>query len=638
MVPIHPVPGTLQVQNRAAPINSAARHWEPLSESWPGPFTSSHFRPSNSTLGHYIEVDDRGAGMNTRRITRDLPGVSPEEASTSAIPKGETTRRKGKAPAESEETGFDLGDRDMTVGVWSLIRNQSGLPVEHEMYLWLHKEWWGVPLTPERRTPPLSGLLFPDSEGDLIEEVPIGIEVLTLPPGLLARTGGKLMIRDEYRECYNLLEADPNIRGTVVSGQPGIGKSLFLYYCLARRLSQSQPTVFHEGGPEVPLFFSERGVYRCINTSARVPGVPQGTWALLDSTDAAEPPPRFFVNQASPFYIIHAAFPDNRRYKSWRNQKGGGIFYMSPWSWPELWACPPTAQTLYDIFIKYGPSPRLVYDLAAAPMNAENYAHELQVAVKKLALANVQQLMRTDGSDIVDSSIANLSHALFIVRPRDRETRHLYARDVPTAYLMELILQHIHITLSDAAEQLYHIFRDVSETSAAAGMLFQHSCVRILARIDYDGAKEFEIKRMVGSNPSSSRWGLRSRFDTDESPQAINENFLASSRTLHNYADRELGDLILTNDRIYVPLASNDPTFDFFLVDHSVLYAFQATTAKVHVMKEAGLLKLQSVAASNQIVGRWKWIFVIPPGNVVRCHAPKNWKHRLDLYTLHLDV
>ncbi|KAF9508840.1 hypothetical protein BS47DRAFT_202961 [Hydnum rufescens UP504] len=565
--------------------------------------------------------------MNTRSTTRHPPAVPPEEVSTSAITKGDTVhprkrprdvkeearlpaakKGKGKAPAESQETTFDFGNRDMTVGVWKLIHNGNGLRIEDAMFLWLHKN--------------------------------------CLPPALLTQTRGKLMIRDEYRECYKLLETNPN-HGAVVSGQPGIGKSLFLYYCLARRLSQRQPTVFHKGGPGPPHFFSERGLYRCIDMGAWVPGVPQGTWALLDSTDTAESPPWFFFNQASPFYIVHAAFPDNRRYRSWRNQKGGGIFYMSPWSWPELWACnelqvfpssPPTAQILYDIFIKYGPSPRLVYDLAAAPTNAENYAHELQVAVKKLALANVQQLMRTDGSDIVDSSIANLSHALFIVRPRDRETRHLYARDVPTAYLMELILQRIHITLSDAAEQLYHIFRDVSETSAAAGMLFQHSCVRILARIDYDGAKEFEIKRMVGSNPSSSRWGLRSRFDTDESPQAISEKFLGSPRILHEYLDHELGSLVLTDDRIYVPLASNSPTFDFFLVDHGVLYAFQATTANAHGTREAGLLKLQNTATSNQITGRWKWIFVIPPGNVVSCHLPENWKHRLDLYTLHLDV
>ncbi|KAH9024592.1 hypothetical protein EDB84DRAFT_1506460, partial [Lactarius hengduanensis] len=102
-----------------------------------------------------------------------------------------------------------------------------------------------------------------------------------------------LLLRPEYDITFRALCQDSETAkarqcgGVVVTGQPGIGKTCFLYYILLRRLSEGRPVALEQ--PKFFILFHEGGVYRySLNADTRY--LPDGTWALSDSNDEAPQP------------------------------------------------------------------------------------------------------------------------------------------------------------------------------------------------------------------------------------------------------------------------------------------------------------------------------------------------------------
>ncbi|KAH9027066.1 hypothetical protein EDB84DRAFT_317917 [Lactarius hengduanensis] len=83
--------------------------------------------------------------------------------------------------------------------------------------------------------------------------------------------------------------------GIVVTGQPGIGKTYFLYYLLFRLLSEGTP-VSLQLAPHI-LVFRDDGVYRHPQ-DAEPDYLPTGTWALSDAGRLDEKPCNTFLKAA----------------------------------------------------------------------------------------------------------------------------------------------------------------------------------------------------------------------------------------------------------------------------------------------------------------------------------------------------
>ena len=93
----------------------------------------------------------------------------------------------------------------------------------------------------------------------------------------------------------------------------------------------------------------------------------------------------------------------------------------------------------------------------------------------------------------------------------------------------------------------------------------------------------------------------------------------------------------------YVPESSNQVALDSFIVVDRVLYIFQFTITTSHPIK-AGIMDFfsqQSLQATLQ--GKeWYFIFIIPPGNMVKCPAASDdrieefWK-KVKLYSAVVD-
>ncbi|TFK63574.1 hypothetical protein BDN72DRAFT_310297 [Pluteus cervinus] len=141
------------------------------------------------------------------------------------------------------------------------------------------------------------------------------------------------MVRDEYVEAFNWLSSLESCLSqfSVICGPAGIGKTLFLYYCLVRRLSMKLPTAFSLEPEERVFVFHEGGV-RDLAPRAAPSFCLRGWWALLDAGQASDPPPSSLVIG---FRVVLAS-SDKRQYKGWVKQRHGMLYHMKTWTCDEI--------------------------------------------------------------------------------------------------------------------------------------------------------------------------------------------------------------------------------------------------------------------------------------------------------------
>jgi hypothetical protein len=228
------------------------------------------------------------------------------------------------------------------------------------------------------------------------------------------------LVRDEWDLSYvRAAEAcESGMNNFIIIGHPGVGanhisvfslgkltahvegKTLSLYYILSIRLATSMATFFQKEPDEV-WYFDERGIRRIPHNTnwADIPGIDrsQAPWALVDSNFFVTHPAPVLCSNESPFFIVEAASPRERRW-TWSKYHGNTLFfYTHPFSLIEMFqgTCmslssrklsptlhegnslqlePVEQNRLRDFFYKYGPSARSCYNATAS-----DYAHEMYV-------------------------------------------------------------------------------------------------------------------------------------------------------------------------------------------------------------------------------------------------------------------
>ncbi|KAI0790012.1 hypothetical protein C8Q75DRAFT_763582 [Abortiporus biennis] len=151
-----------------------------------------------------------------------------------------------------------------------------------------------------------------------------------------------LLVRDEYVKLFEKIFfvglSTPN-SGVLVTGQPGIGKTSFQYYILARLLQQKQIIVASLDGESVLLFYFNKVYY----ASSSFPGLLQYPvrststetflWSLVDTDKGKnEPAPGLQRNK----FLVQSASPNPERYKQWVKEKNALIYGMKLWTREEL--------------------------------------------------------------------------------------------------------------------------------------------------------------------------------------------------------------------------------------------------------------------------------------------------------------
>ncbi|KAJ3508499.1 hypothetical protein NLJ89_g5717 [Agrocybe chaxingu] len=121
--------------------------------------------------------------------------------------------------------------------------------------------------------------------------------------------------------------------GFIVTGGPGIGKTLWLMLVLILRLHAGLPTIF-QSRPNDIYFFHADGVV-CVESVTTLGKRANNVWALVDSNAALQSVDKAFFQKGA--FVVQAASPKDERI-NW--VKGMTFlpkkFILAPWSLSEL--------------------------------------------------------------------------------------------------------------------------------------------------------------------------------------------------------------------------------------------------------------------------------------------------------------
>ncbi|KIL69443.1 hypothetical protein M378DRAFT_8092 [Amanita muscaria Koide BX008] len=306
----------------------------------------------------------------------------------------------------------------------------------------------------------------------------LACSILDLAPfdalNLIIRPDNILFIRNEYVLAYNhilerTLMTPTQSRATLVTGQPGIGKSLSLFYVLARRLHERGSVAFQIDKRKYCLF-DQNGV--TLHSTTSYARVPAGTWALSDTDLGARYGPcAAFWKPA--FHVIHTSWPDSVHWKSWVKNLGASKYIMDVWG-PEEFQTLLALKALNipqgnPLFEKFGTSPRIIIDILTSNFNEDEYENEVNTAAYKLAAEFSAVFLDLNDLNFADK----ISSKVFTVRPK-KTRRGIYTLEIPTPFLSHTF--GLAMSRQTAAQQ-HTFFRTLSSYPSfcsAAGWLFEH--------------------------------------------------------------------------------------------------------------------------------------------------------------------
>ncbi|EJF57694.1 hypothetical protein DICSQDRAFT_129323 [Dichomitus squalens LYAD-421 SS1] len=168
-------------------------------------------------------------------------------------------------------------------------------------------------------------------------------DVLTIPvrnvgtPGLSSRTNGRILVRDAYakliwRICKYRLDAPAS--GVIITGQPGCGKSIFIWVMLRVLLMHDHPVVLILEEIAYLFYKRERSAdAKRKRGSGSVREPPRPLWVLLDHDQRDTPIAG--MNSACVF-PVYSTSPNPKRYAQIDKHRCPALFGMPLWTQPEL--------------------------------------------------------------------------------------------------------------------------------------------------------------------------------------------------------------------------------------------------------------------------------------------------------------
>ncbi|KAF8467514.1 hypothetical protein DFH94DRAFT_638974 [Russula ochroleuca] len=207
-----------------------------------------------------------------------------------------------------------------------------------------------------------------------------------------------IWIRAEYIRIYDFLVDYYNNKtryngrapAAVITGQPGIGKSVWIYYALCRCLTEKRPVVwrYRESHGDSHYMFVEEGVYDMGTQFLRDMYCENVVWTLVDADEYRDGVPPELVTHGTPFFVIYTTSPVRERWKRLHKSVFDTVVVMNPWTRSEihrvapLHPASPNSEIIDDIYDQFGPTPRLCLEMASDPDQLEAYKAGVRRALK----------------------------------------------------------------------------------------------------------------------------------------------------------------------------------------------------------------------------------------------------------------
>ncbi|KAG9024062.1 hypothetical protein FRB95_012137 [Tulasnella sp. JGI-2019a] len=228
--------------------------------------------------------------------------------------------------------------------------------------------------------------------------------------------GTRVLLRSEYPDLYERLKIKRSQSpgtGAVVTGQPGIGKTIFLFYLAIALIMDGEPFALQIGNR--PLFIVRGPAdVQLFNPESADAGVLNGIkWALSDSNAVLGPPPDIFLDPFPPSYVVQTTLPTQKRWKEWSKQRGAGLIFMKPFNWNEIYFVgtriethPVNPNTLMEMFTLYGSSAQLCFRLARNEQSRIDWERDIIPTLRNIPnLAGLVENVLQTTADEVSSQI-----------------------------------------------------------------------------------------------------------------------------------------------------------------------------------------------------------------------------------------
>ncbi|RHZ89298.1 hypothetical protein Glove_16g200 [Diversispora epigaea] len=298
-----------------------------------------------------------------------------------------------------------------------------------------------------------------------------------------------LYIRKCYRELLEIV-FDENIKRLRITGNPGIGKSIFTYYILYKLAQRNKTIVYNHLGHTFIIFEKEKAIYvdkSVIRTYIHNPDV----WYIIDATEPEKVEAK----------TILVCSPRKDHYRNFDKYVGAKIRYMPIWSREEIETCREKIfnhlkpEKVYDLFSKWGGIPRFVLEKAQDPCQQRL----LEEAIVKNSDKRIFKFVgETDSSD-------DMSHMLLHIHTNIPDK----VNDIRTSYIEKFLLfasEYVSKRVIDALienhrkdlERFVISSSSINEFGALRGYVFEDIAHRILQK-----GGRFNI-RLLDSDSTSS--------------------------------------------------------------------------------------------------------------------------------------
>ncbi|EJD05159.1 uncharacterized protein FOMMEDRAFT_139689 [Fomitiporia mediterranea MF3/22] len=301
------------------------------------------------------------------------------------------------------------------------------------------------------------------------------------------------------------IRANPGCRvaGATVMGTPGIGKSFFLLYVLALRLSAGLTTVV-DWNQDGFLVFSEEGTFaaQLLNgfgiDDSTSNYLPPGTWFLCDSNTNLHDAETKYAQMCSGTgrFVLQAASPREERLQWSKKVNVHTRLYMKNWRLPEavaarcLQACLPQSEVhLKSFWRTYMPAARYAYGHAH---DTSAYAALMAERMAECSREGVATALAESGVGYLKDGI---SHQILIIEPDDFD-RTKYGFSIPTDTILNDLIEHLTIHDQQASLSLYRVFLSHSGSRTMAGKILEKGVIETFPRGGQWRATLMTMKRL----------------------------------------------------------------------------------------------------------------------------------------------
>ncbi|KIK71694.1 hypothetical protein GYMLUDRAFT_90542 [Collybiopsis luxurians FD-317 M1] len=430
----------------------------------------------------------------------------------------------------------------------------------------------------------------------------------------------QIVVLKEFLNMYDKIkrDQDSNSQGSLLVGTPGIGKTTFLSYLATRLLQEGESIIIYNH--KTPYVFSANGVYvplRPDENSAFFSDQFKGVITLIDGDTSSDEVIRQIRNSTLQFYSVLASSLLEDRIKAYKKQRSPMVLVpeaptfteaLSVWNLHFPGLVEGKERDLKKAWARYGPDFRLGQDIIRGITSVQGHHWFILSYLKGIKAPKLLEYFRNleSGREIthmIIETVASSNHRLgFCHRLRSRT-------------IMRLLSYVIALSEFGERRQLYQALQATPQLSVSRGWLFEGLAIDTLSQ-EFEG-KLKSISSNDGSEEPLSLPKLKLRFL---------DNKIQPAKTV-------------SHSRLYVPIQSNNPTWDAFCYKGNVGIGFQIVIAgKNSLMSKAGFMILNSrFTAAN--VTRKMFVFVIPKDATFRVPTlPEGISQMWEFFSLEVDV